>query len=280
MPNWQLIIDIEKCENCNNCFLSCKDEHVDNHWQGYSDSQPRHGHRWMNIARKERGQYPQIDVAYRPTPCMHCDDPACLKASESGQVKKRPDGIVLIDPKKAKGNKDLVKTCPYGAIWWNEEANIAQKCTMCAHLLDKGWEKPRCVQVCPTGALMFADKKDDTIASQLASGSLKMLHPEYNTSPQVMYKNLYRFDKCFITGSVAFRDNDMEECASGAEITLTKSNFESRKTVTDEFGDFKFDSLDSSSGKYELHITFESIHEKVIDVELKESVSLGVIFVS
>ena len=36
-----------------------------------------------------------------------------------------------------------------GAIQWNEELKVAQKCTMCAHLLDDGWTEPRCVQACP-----------------------------------------------------------------------------------------------------------------------------------
>ena len=138
MKKWSMIIDIEKCEDCNNCFLACKDEHVDNDWQGYSLSQPRHGHRWMNILRKERGQYPLMDVAYRPTPCMHCDDAPCVKVAEDGSVYKRDDGIVIIDPEKAAGRKDIIKSCPYGAVWWNEEKNIPQKCTMCAHLLDEG----------------------------------------------------------------------------------------------------------------------------------------------
>jgi nitrate reductase beta subunit len=32
------------------------------------------------------------------------------------QISKRKDGIVIIDPDKAKGNKDMVGACPYGAI--------------------------------------------------------------------------------------------------------------------------------------------------------------------
>ena len=31
---------------------------------------------------------------------------------------------MLIDPVKAKGRKDLVDTCPYGHIWWNEEYQV------------------------------------------------------------------------------------------------------------------------------------------------------------
>ncbi len=80
MKKWNLIIDVAKCEDCNNCFLSCKDEFADNDFPGYSVEQPKHGHRWMNIMRKERGKCPIIDVAYLPTPCMHCDNAPCIVA--------------------------------------------------------------------------------------------------------------------------------------------------------------------------------------------------------
>ena len=81
-------------------------------------------------------------TAYLPQPCQHCEDAACIKAAKNGAVYRRDDGIVIIDSEKAKGQKDLVDSCPYGSIYWNDELATAQKCTMCAHLLDDGW-KPR-----------------------------------------------------------------------------------------------------------------------------------------
>ncbi len=279
MPDWHLIIDLEKCENCNNCFLACKDEHVDNDWPGYSDAQPRHGHRWMNIFRKERGQYPLIDVAYRPTPCMHCDDAPCIRAAKAGEIQKRPDGIVLIDPQKAKGNKKLVQACPYGAIWWNKEKSVAQKCTLCAHLLDDGWKQPRCVQVCPTGALQFVDAEDDVLRGRLESGELDVLHPEYGTAPRVYYKNLHRFNKCFIAGSIAFHDNGRVECAAGATAILVNGQLAARKVIADAFGDFKFDGLEPGSGTYRIEINYQS-YQETMDVDLVESTNLGVVMLS
>ena len=89
----------------------------------------------MDILRRERGQYARNDVAYLPVPCQHCENAPCIEASD-GAITKRDDGIVMIDMEKAKGNKDLVDSCPYGAIWWNEELDIAQKCIFCAHLID------------------------------------------------------------------------------------------------------------------------------------------------
>ena len=277
MPDWQFIIDVEKCENCNNCFLACKDEHVANDWPGYTAPQPIHGHRWMNIAGKERGRYPQIDVAYRPTPCMHCDKPACQSGTSPGQVRKRSDGIVLIDPVKAVGNRDLVKACPYGVIWWNEEENVAQKCTLCAHLLDRGWSAPRCVQACPTGALSFWDAENGTTASPLNGDDIEILYPEHNTAPRIKYKNLYRFNKRFIAGSITFQSDGKEECGSGADVVLKIDGTEVEKTVSDAFGDFKFDGLDHGSGKYKVCIKYEAFPVKTIEVDLKESISLGTI---
>ena len=97
-----MLIDINVCNGCHNCQIACKDEHVDNEWPGYSASQPRHGHRWMDVARKERGQFPLVDVVYRPTTCMQCADAPCMDALD-GTVTRRDDGIVLIDPVNAKG---------------------------------------------------------------------------------------------------------------------------------------------------------------------------------
>jgi Fe-S-cluster-containing dehydrogenase component len=71
-----------------------------------------------------------------------------------------PDGIVIIDPVKAKGQKAIVNSCPYRVIFWNAELEIPQKCTLCAHRLDEGEKQPRCVEACPTGALVFGDLDD------------------------------------------------------------------------------------------------------------------------
>ena len=74
MKKWNMIIDVAECTNCNLCTLSAMDEYVGNEWPGYSAPMPRHGHRWIDIKQKERGQGTMIDVAYVPTMCNHCDN--------------------------------------------------------------------------------------------------------------------------------------------------------------------------------------------------------------
>ena len=280
MKQWHFIIDVEKCENCNNCFLACKDEHCGNDWPGYAAAQPRHGHRWMNIHQRERGSFPVIDVAYLPMPCMHCADAPCIRAASGGAVFRRPDGIVIIDAEKARGRKDLVTSCPYGAIWWNEEKSLPQKCTFCAHLLDDGWKAPRCVQACPTGALTAMHIDASALAQMIRTQGLETLDKEkHATRPGVYYKNLYRFNRCFIAGSVATKQNGTEDCLAGATVTLNKAPNLVRSTETDAFGDFKFDGLPKDSGAYRIEIACEDGRGTELAVSLTDSCAIGTVWV-
>jgi len=278
MKNWYFIIDIAKCENCNNCFLACKDEHVGNKWAGYAAPQPNHGHKWINVHSKERGSYPFIDVGYLPVPCMHCDAAPCIKAAKNNAIYKRPDGIVIIDPVKAAGQHTIVSSCPYNAIWWNAELNLPQKCTMCAHLLDDGWNKTRCVQACPTGALTMRQADDNEIQRIMHDEKLDVYLTVLKTRPHVLYKNLYRFTHCFIGGSVATTIDGKEECAEGAEVVVTDvTGKQIGSTMTDNYGDFKIDGLAENSGPYDITIKYQNHEAKTVKVNLIKSLNVGVI---
>tara|TARA_B100000315_G_C14586287_1_gene593192 strand:- start:3340 stop:4179 length:840 start_codon:yes stop_codon:yes gene_type:complete len=278
MSKWNLIIDLENCTNCNMCVLACQDEHVDNTFPGYAEEMPKHGSRWIEIMRKERGQAPMIDVAYLPVMCQHCDDAPCIKAAENDAISKRDDGIVIIDPVKAKGQKQLVESCPYGAIWWNDDLQLPQHWIFDAHLLDDGWKQPRAASVCATEAI-FAKKVDDAEMAKIAEAEgLEVLSPEHGTKPRVYYKNLYRYNKCFIGGSVAAENNGTADCVKDASVKLLKGSDVIAEATTDVFGDFKFDRLDENSGGYKVEITADGFGPKSVDVELGESVTLGDIY--
>lgn len=278
MKKWIMIIDIAKCENCNNCFLSCKDEHCGNDWPGYAVSQPLHGQRWMNILRKERGQFPRIDVAYLPKPCLHCDDAPCVQKA-GGAIRKRPDGIVIIDPEAARGREDLRAACPYGAIWWDAEVQVPQKCTFCAHLLDDGWRAPRCVQACPTGALSARWVEISEIPALMAAEDLEALEADGTGATfGVYYRNLYRYRSCFISGSVAVEKNGTADCVEEANVILYKGGAEIARTRTDVFGDFKFDGLPADSGRYHLDVAWRDEKARRIEVDVTDSRTLETVW--
>jgi len=257
-----MVIDVAQCHDCNNCFIACKDEFVMNDWPPYSMAQPRHGHRWMNIERRERGQYPRIDCAFLPMPCQHCGEAQCMKENPDC-ITRREDGIVLIDPVKAKGKKSVVDSCPLGAIYWNEEAEIPQKCTMCAHLLDNGWDMPRCVHSCPTGAMEFYTLEEAEMAKLVEDENLEVYRPDLKSAPNVYYKNLHRFTKCFITGELLKGG----ECAEGVAVTL--SGGADATLVTNYFGEFKFDGLEP--GTY----TVSADGKALKTVSIEESLNIG-----
>ena len=276
MKKWNLIVDVGRCHNSNNCFLSVADEYQRNEHPGYSAEMPLHGHRWIDVKKKERGQAPMVDVAYLPTMCMHCDDAPCIAAAEDNAIKKRDDGIVIIDPVKAKGQKHLVESCPYGAIWWNSEKQLPQHWNFDAHLLDRGWAEPRCVQSCPTGALRSVMITDSEMERLKSEEGLEQLEPEIQTKPRVHYKNLHLYKKCFIGGTVVITNSGLEDCLEGAIAVLNKDGNKLYEEISDAFGEFKFDDLEPESGAYRIDILHPEYTSLSVNVELKQSIYTGV----
>jgi Fe-S-cluster-containing dehydrogenase component len=253
MPKkWNLIVDVARCDNCRLCFLSVKDEYIGNEFPGYSAEQPAHGHNWLDIRRRERGAYPLLEARFMPVMCNHCDDAPCLKVARDGAVRKRPDGIVIIDPEKSKGQKQIAEACPYGAVSWNDAKQIPQAWPFDAHLLDSGWTRTRAEQACPAHAYRTIQVEDATMQQIRADEGLEVLRPELGTRPRVYYKNLHLMTKCFVGGTVVKHVNGVEECAAGVEVVLKREGRELGRATTDAFGEFKIDSLEPNSGGYEL----------------------------
>jgi len=262
------------------CVLACQDEHVDNDFPNYAAPMPKHGARWIEIMRKERGQSSMIDVAYMPVMCNHCDNAPCIEAAKEGAITKRDDGIVIIDPIKSKGQKHLVDSCPYDRIWWNEKLEIPQTWIFDAHLLDDGWKEPRAVSVCATGSIIAKKVSDAEMAEIAEKEKLEVLEPKEGTRPRVYYKNLYRYNKCFIGGSVAVKKDGIDDCQKDAKVQLIKESETIAETFTDIFGDFKFDKLDENSGSYQIKILSEGYESMSVDVELKDSITLDDIYLT
>jgi Fe-S-cluster-containing dehydrogenase component len=252
---WNMIVDIERCNNCRGCFLAVKDEHTGNDFPGYAAEQPAMGANWLDIERKERGAYPIVDAHFMPTMCNHCDDAPCMKVAKNGAIKKRDDGIVIIDPVKAKGQKAIVDACPYGAVTWNEESQLPQTWIFDAHLFDAGFAKPRIESQCPTDVFTSVKVSDAEMQKIAADNELEVLQPELGAKPRVYYKNMHFFTKCFVGGSVVATIDGVEDCVEGAEVVVKKDGNEVGRATTDTFGEFKVDKLESNSGSYAVEIS-------------------------
>ncbi len=268
------VIDAGLCDGCFNCQLACKDEFVGNDWTPYSLPEPDTGQFWMKVNEIEKGTLPKVRVSWVPTLCEHCDNAPCMKAATGGAVYKRPDGMVMIDPVKAAGQRQLVAACPYGAIYWNADLNVPQKCTACAHILDGvgvaagQTQVPKCVGTCPTNAITFGDDSDPAIQALIAKA--EVLNPEFGTKPRVYYLNL---PKPWIAGSVY--DPVADECLEGAAVSATNITTGTvYAATTDSFGDFWLNGL-LPNKTYDLTVSMAGYITKKQVVFLQDAKNVG-----
>ena len=257
------VIDVSHCPGCYACQFVCKDEHCGNDWTPYARPQPDTGQFWMKINEYVRGTVPKVKMAYVPVLCMHCAEAPCLKACPAEAIYQRPDGLVVIDPQKCTGCQSCLDACPYGCIYYNADLNLAQKCTGCAHLLDRGWKEPRCVDVCFNGAIKFGEESE--LSSLIAEA--EVLHPEYGTKPRVYYIGL---PKKFIAGTVY--DPSQKVVVEDAECTLTGEGA-TLTARTDGFGDFWFEGL--KTGTFSLKIESAGRVKTIDAISTEQDVNLG-----
>lgn len=193
-----MVIDLRKCIGCHTCTVACKAE---NH------TGP--GIFWNTVKDQESGTYPLVTRIFLPLPCMHCEDPACVKVCPTRASYKREDGIVLVDQEKCVGCGYCVESCPYGRRYLSKNLDgyygkellpnerigynhhkigVAEKCTFCVHLLEQGKE-PACVKICPGKARSFGDLEDPSseVSRLIVSKRSFQLLKEFETKPSVFY---------------------------------------------------------------------------------------------
>lgn len=258
------VFDSKKCNGCHNCQVGCKDEHVGNDWYPYAKAQPNTGQFWLRVKQTEHGQVPLVSVEYKTWLCMHCEECIAAKDCPESAFIRRDDGLTYIDLTRCNGCRACITKCPYDAVFYNKKENIAQKCTGCAHLVDKG-EIPHCVDLCATGALRFGDY--ESFEKELEQAEVML--PESGTKPQVYYLNLPHL---FIGGEVW--DPNADEVIEGAVVKLTLPNGEILQQQTDDFGDFVFTGL--KKGSYDLEIAaIGFLPNTKTEIELSKSLYLG-----
>ena len=264
-----ILVDPSRCIQCSDCWVACKDEHCDNDWSPISAPQGK-SQWWIQIYETEVASGAHMKLHRVPIMCQHCLNAPCMDICEVEAIYRRDDGIVIIDPEVCNGCDKCVAACPYERIFFNDELKIAQKCTMCAHLLDVGRDMPRCVSACPNDALVFVDT--DELTEENLYAPLEHLHAEYGADPLVAYVKL---PKIFVAGELA--SDDEEYCIEAALVRVvnqvTGAAFEG---YSGTFGDFHVDV--DKPGFYTVTFAKEGYKRKSItDVDLRQSLSLDVV---
>lgn len=145
MPvQYSIVFDEKKCIQCFGCEVACKN------WRGVEL-----GVKWRHVYNIWHGHYPTLSSSSASVSCMHCLDPACVKACPEGAITKRAnDGVVVVDQSKCIGCEACLEACPLDIPQFGSDGTM-QKCDLCVNEIDYKKELPPCVETCPTHALVF-----------------------------------------------------------------------------------------------------------------------------
>ena len=118
-------------------------------------------HLWLRteIYRIVGGKYPHVELMLYHRICQHCDNAPCVTVCPTHASFQRKDGIVLVDPNKCILCGSCITACPYAARSVDLVTKTIDKCTFCAHRVDKGL-LPACVETCPAHVRIFGDLDD------------------------------------------------------------------------------------------------------------------------
>ena len=147
MNIYELIIDHESCWGCRTCEVACKQEH-----------HAPEGIRLIKVL--EEG--PQIingkpEFMFRVSLCQHCDEPACVEVCPEEAIINRDDGIVALNDEKCTGCRLCLDECPYDAIEFDPDKDVARKCNLCSHRVDNGLIPACADNICPGHCIYFGD---------------------------------------------------------------------------------------------------------------------------
>jgi molybdopterin-containing oxidoreductase family iron-sulfur binding subunit len=106
-----MVIDLQRCVGCGGCVIACKNE-----------NNVKDGVAWASRITKTTGRFPDVKYEYVPTLCNHCQRAPCVAGCPTAAMHKAAGGITMHNPDKCIGCRYCIVNCPYGVIFFNDEA--------------------------------------------------------------------------------------------------------------------------------------------------------------
>ncbi len=143
MEQKTFFIRAEFCTGCGLCQLACS---------MVKEKQPNPAKARISVQRLV------MDGLMLPRICLNCKKPACIEACRRKAITKDArTGWVTIDKEKCNNCGLCVSACPFSAIVQTPEKEVLL-CDVCGG-------SPKCVEMCPTGAIQFASRDEGVAGS-------------------------------------------------------------------------------------------------------------------
>jgi len=222
MPQWGMVIDLDRCTGCEACVVAC---HAENNLPLTNEIEAAKGRafNWIRIERYFEGEFPNLKVRFIPVLCQQCDAAPCEPVCPVYATYHNSEGLNAMIYNRCIGTRFCANNCPYTVRFFNwfdphwieplgEQLNpevtirgrgVMEKCTFCVQRIRKAQDtakdenrplrdgdvKPACVQSCPTKAMYFGDMSDpESEASRMAESNRAFhLLGELGTRPRVVY---------------------------------------------------------------------------------------------
>jgi Fe-S-cluster-containing dehydrogenase component/DMSO reductase anchor subunit len=166
------LLDLNRCTGCHACLLACSIENA----LGAGNS-------WRQLYTFNLRRHPGVASFHLSLACLHCSDPACMKACPAAAYARDPaTGAVLIDSARCIGCKYCSWACPFDAPLYSRAEGTISKCTLCNDRLHSG-NNPACTSLCPTGALQFAELETESAGQCLPGFPATGLGPSIRFTP-------------------------------------------------------------------------------------------------
>jgi len=126
MPKWSMVIDLDKCVACQGCSIACRFE---NNTPVASPEEAEMGRSilWNEVfpnpinPTEDTGEYPRVNTRYITRPCMHCENPPCVKVCPVQATYQDEQGLVRQNYQRCIGCRFCTVACPYSVRYFNWE---------------------------------------------------------------------------------------------------------------------------------------------------------------
>lgn len=153
--NKKIVLDLNKCEGCEDCTVDCGNFYADEKDQGIQ-------------TLKERATFMVV--------CRRCQHASCVVACPYDALERQDDGTIKRFNLRCVSCKLCTQGCPFGTIY-PEMVGFYQ--TNCNYCLDRTTDDPPCVSGCLNDAISYREVKTDELDLHIIDEHFAVIAPRW-----------------------------------------------------------------------------------------------------